>query len=224
MAPQNDRNDTAQHFQVGSRCLLTVLDQRFLVGVLHATVESLRTSFPLRGFPPEGTRVELEFHDELSYTSYEATVLKAPTDIGDGLLLSRPPAANPTTHRTDWRVPADFEVRFKGHVHPRRYTAPVIDISGGGLLMLTAAALSIGDNLELTLPIAGITDEILTARVVHVGAGQADQEGVQVGLELVSPDPVITGALSRYIWQRLRALYPGSLPELREQMDDTEAG
>ena len=215
-------NNGAQHFHVGSRCLLTVLDQRFLVGVLEISPDTLRCSFPLRGFPPEGTRVELEFHDELSYTTYEATVIKPPNDVGDGLLLTRPPEANPTKHRSFWRVPADFDITFKGHVHPRRYNAPVIDISGGGLSILTEADLNVGDNLELTLPLPQINGETLTAQVIHVAKPHPDQTGLQVGLELVSPDPVAITALSKYIWKRLHDLYPGSLPELREQMEDAE--
>ena len=58
--------------------------------------------------------------------------------------------------------------------------------------------------------------------MLHVATPDPDQTAVHVGLELVSPDPVTINTLSEYIWKRLRDLYPGSLPELRDQMDSAE--
>ena len=89
---------------------------------------------------------------------------------------------------------------------------------------VTEAELSVGDNLELTLPLPQIQAEILTAQVVHVADKTPGAAGLHVGIELVSPDPLVVSALSQYIWKRLRDLYPGSLPELREQMGTSEAG
>ena len=71
------------------------MDQRFMVGILSVTPETVRVSFPMNHFPAPGMRVELEFHDAQGYTSYESEVIETPATVGDGLLLVHPTGNEP---------------------------------------------------------------------------------------------------------------------------------
>ncbi len=107
------RSEEATHFTEGTRALLILMGQRFLVTVLNANTDTLRVSFPVQDFPLEGMYVNLEFHDDLGYVTYETEVIESPKQAGDGLLIRRPPESVRTHHRTAWRVSADFRVEIK---------------------------------------------------------------------------------------------------------------
>ena len=169
-------------FIPGNRCLLLLMGQRYLVSIQAATDDSVTVTFPIRDFPVEGMRVEMEFHDTEGYTRFESEVLTAPKDVGDGLELRRPPEIFRTYHRGSWRVPVDFKANVKGHVHPRRLKVPVINLSTGGMLFLSDAAFENGDMLDAVLPIVGPDNDPLTCKVVHRAEANQTMGGlVQVG-------------------------------------------
>jgi len=188
------------------------MKQRFLVSIQKVTENSIEVSFPVRDFPVEGMRVDLEFHDLEGFTRFESEVLTAPKEMGDYLVLRRPPAYVRNYHRGSWRVPVDFKAEIKGHVHPRRLHVPVVNLSTGGILVLSDGELAVDDMVEAALPIPELDGEKMTCRVVHRGEEPEPSGLVQVGCSFVSPDPTTIKAVSEYIWARIKELGPAFSP------------
>lgn len=201
-----------EHFVAGARCLVEVLGRRYLSTVLTASDDRLRLTFPTLDFPLDGMYVSVEFHDDHGFTTYESEVLAGPKEVGDGLVVKRPPQEYRSRHRGSWRVPGDFAVQLKGHVHPRRYEAPVVNISTGGLLVKTHAELDMGDNLDLHLMLPGAGEALeLLGQVVHCATEERGADDARLlGVRFVSPDPGDVERIRGYIRGRIRALYPAS--------------
>lgn len=198
-----------EHLKQGQRCLLVVLDQRFLVSILEAGGETVLVTFPTRGLPMDGMLVHLEFHDKNGYASYETEVVRSPREPGDGLLLKRPSAYQTTSHRLDWRVPADIEAQFKVHAHPRRIKGRVLNMSVGGLLIESRARLSIDDSLDLELTLPGPHRIDTVGQVVFSSPVEDAASGVhRHGVRFVGLEPENQHAIIRYIRNFLRATYP----------------
>ncbi len=200
-------NTADQQFQPGTRCLLVLMGRRFMVGILNVAEDSLRVSFPMDELPMDGMRVELEFHDERGYTRYETEVVQGPQEVGDGMVLRRPPASSRFRHRSSWRVPVGFRAELKGHVHPRRYEGTVRNISAGGALIKTKAAVDVGDNIEITLHLPNQSPEAVLGEVVHCPADTSPGAG-RIGVRFISPDPTTAKILNTFVWKRLRELQP----------------
>ena len=207
-------------FQIGARCLLVLMGQRFLVSVIDAKPETLRLSFPVSDFPVDGMHVDLEFHDEQGYVSYETEVLHGPKELGDGMLVRRPPSVTRNQHRSSWRVPADFKAELKDHVHPRRTKVPVINLSAGGMLIRSSVPFEIGASVDVLLPIPQGDTHALIGQVMHLSQMEdARIETTLYGLRFVGGDPYVTQDITRYLWRRLRELHPEGLSHLRRTTD-----
>ena len=208
------------HFEEGNHALLVLMGQRYAVTILNVHPDSVRVTFPVRDFPIEGMYVNIEFHDELGYSTYESEVLDAPKGPGDGLLVRRPTEGQRTHHRASWRVAADIRVEIKGHVHPRRYDAPVINISAGGMLVRSDAPLNLNDNVDLSFDLPGEGPKTVLAEVMHVSVPEGSQGGVPLlGLKFVSPEPALVASITKYIWRRLRQMHPKQYLKLRRSSD-----
>jgi c-di-GMP-binding flagellar brake protein YcgR len=189
----------------GSRCLLVLMGKRYLVSVLHTSTTEIRVSFPIQDFPIAGMRVDLEFHGDSGYAHCETEVLEATGEIGEGLLLKRPAASLWNQHRTSWRVPVSLKTTYKSHVHPRRVESEVINLSAGGLLLLTTHPLEHGENVDIELNVGGRALALL-GQVAHVGAPQ--QGGaIPVGMRFISAEAEDRELISNYVWRRLREVY-----------------
>jgi hypothetical protein len=209
----SQRSSSENLFVPGNRCLLLLMGQRYLVSIQEVGEESVTVSFPIRDFPVEGMRVDIEFHDTEGYTRLESEVLVAPKEIGDGLVLRRTPEFLRTYHRGSWRVPVDFKASVKGHVHPRRLSVPVINLSTGGMLLLTDSEMTVGDMLEAMVPVPSVEKDPFTCEVIHrADANQSLGGLVQVGCRFVSPDPTSVKAISNFILERLKDLGPEHSP------------
>ncbi len=210
------------HFNEGERCLVILAGERFLVTILRVGGDRIQVTFPTSDFPIEGMHVDLEFHDENGYTAYESEVLETPREVGDGLVVKRPPSEMiRNNHRSAWRVPADFSVTMKHHVHPRRVEVPVINVSAGGMLLRTTMEVAVGDSIDLSFMLPGeLKADQLLGRVMHVSTppDAAENEHL-VGLHFVTPDARSREALSKYIWRRLRELDPNKLRHHRRATD-----
>jgi hypothetical protein len=210
------------HFEIGNRALLVFMGQRFLVTILSADYGELRLSYPVSDFPVEGMYVNLEFHDEAGYAAYESEVVRPALQPGDGLVVKRPPAVVRTHHRHCWRVPTDFRVEVKDHVHPRRAEAPAINISAGGMLLRSLIAYNPGNNVDMHFRLPG--DALLhtaVGMVVHSApVPEARDNALHVGVKFVDLDPGTAKCISQYIWRRLRELHPTDLQMKRRRADD----
>lgn len=213
MSASADSNPQDHLFVTGNRCLLLIMGQRFLVSIQKVTENTIEVSFPVRDFPVEGMRVDLEFHDMEGFTRFESEVLTAPKELGDFLVIRRPPAYVRNYHRGSWRVPVDFKAEIKGHVHPRRIHVPVVNLSTGGILVLTDSEFEVEDMLEAAIPIPDLAGEKMTCKVAHRAVEAQAVDGlVQMGCTFVSPDPTSVKAIALYISNRLKELGPEFSP------------
>lgn len=193
------------HFAPGNRALLVAMGRRFMVAVLHADAGRVRVSFPMRDFPFEGMRVDLEFHDDHGFAHCETEVLECSGEPGAGLVLRRPAASMWQQHRGAWRVPVDLPVAYKDHVHPRRVDARIVNLSVGGAMLHTGVGAEAGDNIDVDLRLPDAEPLHLLGQVVH-SAPLPDASGQwQVGVRFISPDPVDRKTISQYVWGQLRA-------------------
>ncbi len=216
MPKPSSADSTAEHLQVGNRALLLLLGQRFLVGILEVTPAGVRVSFPVQNFPIEGMQVQLEFHDENGYTSCDMEVLESPKSIGDGLLLARTQSPFRTQHRTNWRVPAALAVSMREQAHPRPYEGHARNISAGGILVESDAALLVNDAVDLSFALPSGHRITTVAEVISVAASPERTSNAHLyGFRFLDLEPADAQALRQYIWHRLRELYPQQQLHLR---------
>ncbi len=209
--PRETESETFQrHFSKGERCILLIMEERYLVSVLSVAEDRLRVSYPSSHFPVEGMYILLEFHDEEGYSLYESEVLETPKDHGDGLILRLPHADRRTSHRRTWRVDADLRCQFKDHVHPRRHEAQVTNISAGGMQLQTDTDLGIGHNIDIELEMPGRGTHHILGIVAHLMVSEDTQSRgiVQAGIRFLNPEPETSRALTEYIWKQVHKLHP----------------
>ena len=196
------------------------MGRRYLVAILHVSTDTLRISFPMIEMPLKGVCVDLEFHDEDGYTSYESEVLEDPAGVGEGLLLRQSPQMVRNRHRGSWRIPVRMKATIKGQVHPRRDEVNVVNMSAGGMLVRTERLLTMGDLVDIAFALPSEAPDTLVAEVVHVSEteGKPSPEDL-MGLRFVSPDPTTIRAITRYLWQRIREMHPEGITFLRRNSD-----
>lgn len=200
---------------IGTRCLLNVMGGHFLVKILEVGKDTMRVSFPGKDYPVENVRVDLEFHDDTGFFYYSTEVVKGPSEIGDGVILRRPTKLQRNLHRESCRVTTDLTVQVKDQVHVRKYDAALIDISGGGALVESEAPFDFSTTVELTLSLPGEPTHVILGQVIHVPGHVGHERGpAQIfGIRFIDVDPEARRSISRYIWQRLQALYASSSPD-----------
>lgn len=207
-APQTDGNQSVD-IRKGNSCLLSVTGRHFMVEITEVGEDSMRVSFPGIDYPVEGMNVELEFHDETGFVYYRVEVLEGPWD-GEGVLVTRPREAKRNQHRDAFRVPTDLTVQVRDHVHVRKYDADLLDLSSGGSLLQTEAPFDFNTTINISLSLPGESTHEVTAHVVHVVEQDRTKRGPAriYGVKFIGTPPETCHAISRYVWTRLRELYP----------------
>jgi hypothetical protein len=203
---ESQRND----IRVGNQCLLKVMNQHFMVEILRVDGTAIETSFPGSDYPIAGMGVDLQFHDKHGFNSYQTTVFEGPQQTGNTLLLNAQVRSSRAQHRDSCRVPTDLTVQAKDQVHVRRYDAALRNLSAGGALLETIGPFELGTTLEITLSLPGEPTHGVLGRVVHASNDARRKEGGArlLGVRFVSPDAHVVQSIVRYIWNRLRDLYP----------------
>lgn len=193
----------------GNLGLLSVMNQHFLVEIIEVTERHVRVSFAGGDYPVKGMYVDLEFHDKLGFNCYHSVVLEGPGERREGILLRRPVGCTRAQHRDSCRVPTDLTVQVKDQVHVRRYDAALLNVSGGGALLQTRAPFGFETAIEMTVSLPGEPTHTVLAQVVHVTeAHQSGSDNRLIGVRFVSLDSAVAASMARYIWNRLRELYP----------------
>jgi len=201
----------------GSQCYLRVLDRRFFCEIMEVGEQSIRVTFPGMDYPVEGTPVDLEFHVSDGYTCYHTQVVSGPAASGGGLVLERAPGGLKFyRHRDSWRVPTDFLVQLKFDGEPRRHNLPLLNISAGGIMVRTDLPLEFGSSVLLTLELPGEPAVSTRGRVVHIQEAPGGLSGRArlVGIKFQNVEANARRAVTRYVWKRIRELFPEQLKEL----------
>ena len=195
--------------QSGTPCLVRFADNTFLVTVLESDEETIRVSFHAYDFPVAGMLVDLEFHEPEGIVRFVAKVLKGPKREGDGILLERPFTPQIIQHRATYRASTSIDATFaerKGRSHER---CTVKNLSTTGASLESRVPLQRGTIVNLALPIDGRTHEI-ESRICHV-ATYTRKDGAKAyvyGTRFLNYSPGAGTAVTNYVWNRLKELYP----------------
>ena len=99
--------------------------------------------------------------------------------------------------------------------HARKYDASLVNISGGGGLIRTCAQFDYTSVVEVTLSLPGESMLVVQAQVIHVD--DAPTTGIRrratTGCDLSIWGRMSRQAITHYMWDRLRELYPPSWGE-----------
>jgi len=208
---ERDNNSDIQ-LRKGMECLLHITGRHFMVKVLDVSGDLVRVSFPGQDYPIEGIGANIEFHDENGFYYMPAEVIQGPMDAAGTVVLRRTPQVRRNTHRRSFRVPTDLTVQLKEQVHIRRYTAALMNLSAGGALVLTEAPFDFNSVLDLMLSLPGEQPSRVTCEVVHI-AESVSKNNTPVrylGLRFLDVETETEEAITRYVWQQLRILYPAA--------------
>lgn len=197
-------------FAEGKAGILVLRGKRFLCEIAEIDGDLVRLRFPLVDIPIEGMAAVLEFYDETGCTCFSACVVEVPEDETGRLVLRYSLGGARAINRAWWRVPGDFAVQIKHHVHPWQAWAPVNDIGLGGMQIETAMDLAEGDTLDVLFSLPGTTAiEKAMAEAAHVSPSVIDERGTrQIGLRFLCLDARLRTQLKEYLKSRVRSLYP----------------
>ncbi|MBM3289872.1 MAG: PilZ domain-containing protein [Candidatus Hydrogenedentes bacterium] len=212
MTSAGEKHSVNDELYVGNRCMLRVAGEHFLVGILEVQKAHIRVTFPGREYPIEGLQVTVEFHDELGFNSYRTHVVRGPETAGGGLILARPVESRRTQYRDSCRVPTDLTVQVKDQVHVRRYDAALVNLSAGGALIVTPAQFDFSTTVEMQLSLPGEPRYTLIGQVVHA-TGAPTRYNITdktYGVRFVSLEPDAARSITRYVWARLREIFPSA--------------
>lgn len=200
----------SMQFAVGSAGMVVFRGKRFFCDILEIKEDLIRFHFPLADIPVEGLCASLEFHDDEGCTAYDAMVVRVSEEDGGSMVLRYSINCTRETHRAWWRIPGDFAMQVKHHVHPGLHWVSVNDISLGGVQVRTSTALAVGDTLDLLFTLPGFTEsETVLAEVAYNSPEYVDDLGNRdVGLRYLCLDAKLRIRLKSYLWQRLRKLHP----------------
>lgn len=211
MSPSSSADLFQDHIRKGESCLLSVMDEHFLVKILEVGESHVRVTFPGRDYPVEGMQVYLEFHDESGFDCYPVAVIAGPNGGDDSVTLQRPTKHRRTQHRLSCRIPTDLTVQIKDQVHVRKYDAAVLNLSSGGALIRTSAPFDFSTTVEIRFSLPGEPQHPTLGQIVHVAATDDPQRHPSsrlLGVRFLDPDPALIDSINRYVTTRLRDLYP----------------
>lgn len=199
----------SEDIRVGNSCLLSVMNQLFLVEILEVNDDTMRVTFAGMDYPVEGMQADLEFHDKLGFNCYRTIVLEGPKNERSGIVLMRPRECSRARHRDSCRVPTDLTVQVKDQEHFRRYDAALINLSAGGTLISTEAPFDLDATIEIHISLPGEPTHKVLGHIVHVGEDEGGPAGAPrlLGVRFVTPDPDVVESIVKYIWRRLREIY-----------------
>lgn len=202
--------DGPAEIAVGVNCLLTVTDRRFVVEIVEVRDDTIRITFPGIDYPIQGMLVDIEFHDHTGFSYYQTKVVQGPHKEGDGVILERPTDASRSQHRDSCRVPTDLVGQWKLERGGESYEARISNVSTGGAMIQSPGCFEVGMTLELALALPGEPDHILSAQILHAGGPkvEAGEEIYTYGTRFTGYEPGAGRSVTRFIWGRLKELYP----------------
>ena len=114
-------------------------------------------------------------------------------------------------HLHNCRVSTDLTGQIREETHVRKYDAALMNLSGGGALLETDAPVDFNSSIEVTLSVPRDRTRTIKGHVIHVDRPKPPRDNGRstVGVRFVNIDAETTKAITDYVWQRLRELYPG---------------
>ncbi|HNV21298.1 MAG TPA: PilZ domain-containing protein [Candidatus Hydrogenedentes bacterium] len=205
------RNDDAPDLSTGKECLINLMGQYFLSRILDVSDDRLTVTFPGADYPAPGMRLELQFHDDEGFNAYVSHVVVGPQHHAGRVVIERPTAMERVLHRQNCRVSTDLTVQVKEQNHIRKYDAALLNLSGGGALLETDAPFDFNSSIEMAISIPCDRMRTIRGHVTHVDRSRAPRNSGRaiVGVRFGKMEAATTQAITDYVWQRLREMYPG---------------
>lgn len=197
-------------FFPGSKGYARFAQERLPVDILATAKDTVGASCPFDTLPAAGATVDLEFTGRDYLACFHMQVVVEPTAREDGMILQRAASATYAQRRRTWRVSLDNRIVFQKRGEAHRVEAVVLNLSCEGLFLSTTTALAINDALDLLLTLPGNPGYRVLGRVVRVDPVIPGCFGV-LFVELSSE---AKRALTYFMWDRLRTLYPGEIKAL----------
>lgn len=196
--------------QRGRECFLNVTGRHFHVTILEVGADTVRVSFSGKDYPIEGMEAILEFHDDSGFTAYSTRVIEGPGQKGEGLRLKCLADGKRNVHRDCFRAPTDLTVQVKEQVHVRKFDAALVNLSAGGALLQTEAEFDFSTVVEITMSLPGEPSCVVLGQVVHVAEAPKRYNAPShfYGIRFLNLEPEVQDGINRYIWNRLRELFP----------------
>lgn len=194
----------------GVNCLFSVTDRNFVVEILEVHEEQFRISFPGIDYPIAGMLAEIEFHDHSGFSHYQLKVLQGPQKRGDGVWLERPSEAGRIWHRDTCRIDLDLEVEVKDQVHVNKYPGRLINLSTSGAMVESVVNIDIGATMEIILNLPGEPSHTIVAQIMYASEPVQSDDGpvLTYGTKFVGYDPGAGRAITHFIWDRMKTIYP----------------
>ncbi len=199
--------------QVGRECYLRASGRALIVEVLGVSGATVWISCPSAGTLDEGTGVELEFHHGDGFVGYHARVAVVARHPANGIVLERCETASFRSERRDWRVPADFPVWLRRPGTKKKLKGRLLDLTENGASVATPASFDAGDVLELIFQLPEYAAHQVAAQIVYSDK-TASKEINRFGLRFVEVNKRARNAITWYLYDRIRELYPEELRDL----------
>lgn len=161
-----------------------------------------------------GALIDLECRFVSGYALYHMHVVIPPCRPGDEMIVRR--SGNITCHerRRTWRVPVNAPLSFRRHAGDLLMEGWLIDLSAEGALIETNEPLTTQDILDLPLPLE-TEYALVSGRVTRkIPPENGEDRPARFGVWFTETTPVARGVLTRFLWSRIRVLYPRELAAL----------
>ncbi len=198
------------HLQPGNTGYVQLVYERRPVELIAVANDTVGVTCPFEQLPLAGSLADLVFTEDRCVAYYHMQVVVAPNEPEDGIILQRAASATYAQRRKTWRVPLTDTIAFQRYGDTRPGEAIVVNVSCDGLLLVTRMPLEVNDMLDLFLVLPDQPARKITGRVVRC---ETTYPG-RFGILFVQLSAESKRALTLFMWQQLRKLYPREIASL----------
>jgi hypothetical protein len=185
------------------------------VEILAAAEDTVGVTFPSGEPLGVGALVDIECRAVHGAAIYYMHVVIPPQTPGDGVILRRAASVTYIERRRTWRVPINAPIVFSRRAAPDLLQGHMIDLSAEGTMIETDAPLVNSEVLDLPIQSGESSGAVMSGRVVRIEhARPVHSDTARYGVWFTEGDPEARGALTRFLWARIRELYPKEVAAL----------
>ncbi|MFA6244269.1 MAG: PilZ domain-containing protein [Candidatus Hydrogenedentales bacterium] len=196
----------ATHIKRGNCCHLRIGAKRFPAEVIDVREQLIRLRCPENGVPTRGSGLTLEFPENGAVAGYFAQVLTAAPGETREVVLLRSPGLDRIDLRSFLRVPSSFTATVESAQSGGPCEAQILNISSGGALLRTPAAVLVGEPVRVTLTAVEQRPIRISGSVVHIGE-EPPQTEHSIGVRFLGVDTDGHHAISWYVWKRIEQIF-----------------
>lgn len=199
--------------RIGRECFLTALDRTLVVEVLGLSAQTIWVSYPMADTIKEGTVAELTIHDPLGFIGFHTRVSSSPKPNQPSIMLERTETSEQQKARKHWRVSMKLPVSIKAVDETDYHDATLRDLSIEGGLIVTRAQWAAGTTLEMLFQLPHDPPHVILLQAVYCDPTPENGER-RYGLHFTELSEDAHEALTAYLYEKLKKLYPKELYDL----------